>query len=154
MSSGSLSTRRHLASIGMVVALALAAASCGSDDARPELPEGGTGSAYNDAIIASDSHDEILLGGGTGEMVVAVDCESDGIAGNLVTVVAEGLEPGVYTGVFDPPTGVDLTIDTTIETTGGGQVVSTAEMTLDAEEYTVTFADLDGGEFSVSGCSS
>ena len=24
----------------------------------------------------------------------------------------------------------------------------------DAEEYTVTFADIDGGEFTVSGCSS
>lgn len=147
-------TRRHLASICTVLALALAATACGSDDARPELPEGGTGSAYNDAIITSDSHDEILLGGGTGEMVVAVDCESDAVAGNLVTVVAEGLEPGVYTGVFDPPTGVDLTVDATIDATGGGQIVTTAEMTLDAEDYTVTFADLDGGEFSVSGCSS
>jgi len=116
------------------------------------LPEGGTGSAYNDAIIASDSHDEVLLGGGTGEMVVAVDCEPDtgGTVGTVVTVVAEGLEPGVYTGVFDPSTGVDLTVDAT----GGGQVVSTAEMTLDAEEYTVTFADIDDGEFTVRGCSS
>jgi len=111
------------------------------------LPEGGTGSAYNDAIIASDSHDEVLLGGGTGEMVVAVDCESD-TGGTLVTVVAEGLDPAVYTGVFDPATGIDLTVDAT----GGGQVVSTFEMTLVAEEYTVTFADIDGGEFTVRGC--
>ena len=42
-----------------VAALALAA--CGSDDAAPELPEGGTGNAYNDAIIESESHDEIIF---------------------------------------------------------------------------------------------
>jgi len=149
MSPVSTSARRRLATVGAVIVLAVAAAACGSDDPTPELPEGGTGSAYNDAIIASDSHDEVLLGGGTGEMVVAVDCESDA-GGTLVTVVAEGLEPAVYTGVFDPSTGADLTLDTT----GGGQVVSTAEMTLDAEEYTVTFADIDGGEFTVRGCSS
>jgi len=149
MTPVSTSARRRLVTVGAVLALTVSAAACGSEDPTPTLPEGGTGSAYNDAIIASDSHDEVLLGGGTSEMVVAVDCESD-TGGTLLTVVAEGLEPGVYTGVFDPSTGVDLTVDAT----GGGQVVSTAEMTLDAEEYTVTFADIDGGEFTVRGCSS
>jgi hypothetical protein len=149
MSSTVSSVRRRLATVGAVIALAAAAAACGSDDPTPELPEGGTGSAYNDAIIASESHDEVLLGGGTGEMVVAVDCDPD-IGGTIVTVVAEGVEPGVYTGVFDPPTGVSLSLDTT----GGGQSVGAAQMTLDAEEYTVTFADIEDAEFTVRGCPS
>jgi hypothetical protein len=149
MSSTVSSVRRRLATIGAVIALAAATAACGSDDPTPELPEGGTGSAYNDAIIASESHDEVLLGGATGEMVVAVDCDPD-MGGTLVTVVAEGVEPGVYTGVFAPPTGVDLSLDTT----GGGQSVGAAQMTLDAEEYTVTFADIKGAEFTVRGCPS
>ncbi len=50
---------------------------------------------------SSESHDEILFNGGDGEIVVAVDCDPEG-GGTLVTVVAEGLEPGVYEGVFDP----------------------------------------------------
>jgi hypothetical protein len=141
--------RRRLLTIGAALALAVTAAACGSDDAAPELPEGGTGSAYNDAIIASESHDEILLDGGNGEMVVAVDCDPD-TGGNTVTVVADGLPPAVYTGVFDPSTGVDLTLDAS----SGGQVVGEAQMTLDAEEYTVTFADIDGGVFTVRGCPS
>ncbi len=149
MSSPATSAPRRLATIGAVIALAAVAAACGSDDPTPELPEGGTGSAYNDAIISSESHDEILLPGAVGEMVVAVDCDPDS-GGTLVTVVAEGIEPGVYTGVFDPSTGVDLTLDTS----GGGQSVGQAEMTLDAEEYTVTFADIDGAEFTVRGCTS
>jgi len=149
MSSPVTSVRRRLATVGAVVILAAAAAACGSDDPTPELPEGGTGSAYNDAIIQSDSHDEVLLGGGTGEMVVAVQCESD-LGGTLVTVVAEGLEPAVYTGVFDPSTGVDVTLDAS----SGGQVIGQAQMTLDAEEYTVTFADIDDAEFNVRGCPS
>ncbi len=33
-------------------------------------------------------------------------------------------------------------------------MVIEAEMTLDAEEYTVTFAGIEGGEFNVSGCPS
>ncbi len=144
-----MSARRRLATAGAVIALAAAGAACGSDDPTPELPEGGTGSAYNDAIIASDSHDEVLLGGGTGEMVVAVQCESD-LGGNLVTVVAEGLEPAVYTGVFAPSTGVDVTLDAT----AGSQVVIETQMTLDAEEYTVTFAEIEGAEFNVRGCPS
>jgi len=90
----SVSTSARLATVGAVIALAVSAAACGSDDPTPALPEGGTGSAYNDA------------------------------------------------------TGVDLTVDAT----GGGRVVSTFEMTLVAEEYTVTFADIDGGEFTVRGC--
>ena len=147
MSSRVTSARRRLATVGAVIALAAAAAACGSDDPTPELPEGGTGNAYNDAIITSDSHDEVLLGGGTGEMVVAVDCETD-MGGTIVTVVAEGLDPAVYTGVFDPSTGVDLLLDAT----RGGQSVGQAQMTLDAEEYTVTFADIVDAEFTVRGC--
>jgi len=142
-----MSARRRLATVGAVVALAAAVAACGSDDPTPELPEGGTGSAYNDAIIQSDSHDEVLLSGGTGEMVVAVRCESE-LDGNLVTVVAEGLDPAVYTGVFDPSTGADLSLDATV----GGQVVSETQLNLDAEEYTVVFADIEGAEFKVRGC--
>ncbi len=148
MSSSVAPARRRLATVGAVIALALAAAACGSDDPAPELPEGGTGSAYNDAIIASESHDEVLLDGGAGEMVVAVDCDSD-IGGTLVTVVAEGLAPAVYVGEFDPSTGVELSLDAT----GGGQAIGQAQMTLDAEEYTVTFADIDGAVFNVRGCS-
>ena len=133
-----------LAVIGMAVA-----AGCGSDDPTPELPEGGTGSAYNDAIITSDSHDEVLIDGGNGEMVVAVDCESD-LGGTIVTVVAEGLEAAVHTGTFEPSTGVDLSLDATV----GGQVVGQSQMTLDAEEYTVTFEGIEGAVFNVSGCPS
>ncbi len=143
------SIQRRIGTAVAAIALAVTIAACGSDAPAPEVPEGGTGSAYNDAIIASDSHDEVLLGGGTSEMVVAIDCESDP-EGNLVTVVAEGLDPAVYTGVFTPSTGVDVTIDAT----PGGQVIGTALMTLDAEEYDVTFAEIEGAEFTVRGCSS
>jgi hypothetical protein len=125
------------------------AVACGSDDPAPEVPEGGTGSAFNDAIITSESHDEVLLDGGAGEMLVAVDCDPE-TGGNLVTVVGEGLAPAVYTGEFDPSTGVALSLDAT----QGGQGVGSAQMTLDAEEYTVTFADIDGAEFTVMGCPS
>jgi hypothetical protein len=138
---------RTLGALAGVAALTLTA--CGSDDATPEVPEGGTGSAYNDAIIASESHDEVLLDGGDGEMLVAVDCDPDE-GGTIVTVIAEGLEPAVYTGVFDPSTGVDLTLDAS----AGGQATTQVEMTLDAAEYTVTFADIEGGEFTVRGCTS
>ena len=100
MSSPATSARRRLATIGAVIVLGAVAASCGSDDPAPELPEGGTGSAFNDAIITSESHDEVLLEGGTGEMLVAVDCDPQ-TGGNVVTVVAEGLAPAVYTGEFD-----------------------------------------------------
>jgi hypothetical protein len=148
-SPSAASTRRRLATVGAVIALAATVAACGSDDPTPELPEGGTGSVYNDAIIASDSHDEVLLAGGNGEMVVAVQCESD-IGGNLVTVVAEGLEPAVYVGVFDPSTGVDVSVDATV----GGPALGQAQMTLDAEDYTVTFAEIEGAEFNVRGCPS
>lgn len=149
MTSFVTTARRRLVALGAVIALAVVAGACGSDDPTPELPEGGTGSAYNDAIITSESHDELLLAGGSGEMVVAVDCDPDA-GGTLVTVVADGLEPAVYTGVFDPSTGVDLTLDAS----GGGQAVGQAQMTLDADEYTVTFADIDGGVFNVRGCPS
>jgi hypothetical protein len=131
----------------VLVVAALTLAACGDDDdAQPELPEGGTGSAYNDAIIEADSHDEIIFAGG-GDMVVAVNCGSE-TGGTIVTAVAEGLEPGIYTGEFDPGTGVGLTL----EVTGPGYAIAASQMTLDAEEYTVTFADIEGGEFSVNGC--
>jgi hypothetical protein len=149
MSSPATSARRRIATIGAVITLAAVAAACGSDDPAPEVPEGGTGSAFNDAIIASESHDEVLLEGGTAEMLVAVDCDPP-TGGNLVTVVAEGLAPAVYSGEFDPSTGGTLSLDAT----QGGQAVGTSQMTLDAEEYTVTFADIDGAEFTLMGCPS
>ena len=148
MSTRSTSARRRLAAVGAVIALAAAVAACGSNEPAPELPEGGTGSAFNDAIIASESHDEVLLDGGAGEMLVAVDCDADA-GGTIVTVVGEGLDPAVYTGVFDPSTGVDLSLDST---GGSGQAVGQAPMTLDAEEYTVTFGDIEGAVFTVRGC--
>jgi hypothetical protein len=126
----------------------VALAACGSDDSTVEVPEGGTGDPYTQAIIESESHDEIIFAAG-GDMVVAVNCDAE-TGGTMVTVVAEGLEPGTYTGTFDPSTGVDLTL----EVTGAGQSVGTSEMTLDADSYTVTFADIESGEFSVRGCPS
>lgn len=135
--------------LGALAVAALTLAACGSDDtALPELPEGGTGSPYNDAIIEANSHDEIIFAGG-GDMVVAVNCKSDSGA-TIVTAVAEGLAPGLYTGEFEPSTGVDVTLDAS----GIGYAIGSAEMTLDAEEYTVTFADIEGGEFSLRGCPS
>ncbi len=142
-----LPRRQRIATIGAALVLAFTVASCGSDAAKPALPEGGTGSAYNDAIIASESHDEVLLNGGQGEMVVAVDCDPE-IGGNTVTVVAEGLDPAVFTGVLDPSTGVDISLDAT----AGGESTGQAQMTLDAKEYTVTFADIEGAVFTVQGC--
>jgi hypothetical protein len=147
MSPHRRSVPRLLTTVVAAVALAASVAACGSDDPEPEVPEGGTGSAYNDAILASDSHDEVLLGGGTGEMLVTVQCDEEA-GGDIVTVIAEGLEPGVYTGEFDPSTGVDLMV----ESTSGAQTQGASQMGLDAEEYTVTFADVEGAEFTVSGC--
>jgi len=148
--SSSSTPVRSIRRVGAIIAIAVALVACGSDDdGTVDVPEEGTGSAYNDAIIASESHDEILLNGGDGEIVVAVDCDPE-TGGTIVTVVAEGLEPAVYTGVFDPSTGVDLTLDAT----AGGQSIDEAEMTLDAEEYTVTFADIEDGEFNLRGCTS
>ena len=141
---------RRFAAIGAALVLAAVTAACGSDDPKPQVPEGGTGSAYNDAIIASESHDEVLLNGGDGEMVVAVDCDPATGGNVVVTVVADGLDPAEYVGVFDPATGVDITLDAT----AGTQAVAQAEVTLDAEEYTVTFADIEGGVFTVRGCPS
>ncbi len=128
-------------------AVAAALVGCGSDDASVDVPEGGTGSAYNDAIRASESHDEIVFADG-GDMVVAVDCDPEA-GGNVVTVVADGLDQGVYVGTFDPSTGVDLTLDAS----SGAQAVGSAQMTLDEPSYTVTFADIEGAEFSLRGCS-
>ena len=72
-------------------------------------------------------------------MVVAVNCDpAEG--GTIVTVVAEGLAAGEYIGTFDPATGVDLTL--TVDAPGRGDA-RRAEMTLDAAEYTVTFADIE-----------
>lgn len=112
------------------------------------VPASGTGDAYTQAIIESDSHDEIIFASG-GDMVVAVKCEVE-TGGTVVTVVAEGLDVGTYIGTFDPSTGVDLSLDVA----QAGQAVGASQMTLDADEYTVTFADVEGGEFTVKGCPS
>ena len=47
---------------------------------------------------------------------------------------------GEYIGTFDPATGVDLTLSVSEL----GQSTTTAEMTLDEDDYTVTFADIEG----------
>lgn len=146
MRSTGIRPTTSLRSLAAALVLAAVLAACGSDDATSELPEGGTGSAYNDAIRTSESHDEIIFAEG-GDMVVAVDCDPEG-GGTLVTVVADGLEPGIYTGTFEPATGVDLTLDAS----SGTQAVAMAEMTLDEAEYTVTFADIEGADFNVRGC--
>ncbi len=139
-------TKRIWAATTIVLVSALAA--CGDDDdGQVDVPEEGTGSAYTQAIIESESHDEILLSGG-GDMVVAVNCDPEGGGLPVVTAVADGLADGVYTGVFDPPTGVDLSL----QVAGPGDAVGTAEMELNDEEYIVTFSSIDGGEFGVSGC--
>ncbi len=146
MTNSTFPSTRGLRFAAALAVAALALAACGSDDATPELPEGGTGNAYNDAIIESESHDEIIFATG-GAMVVAVDCDpAEG--GTIVTVVAEELDAGEYVGTFDPATGVDITLTVS----GPGQSIATAEMTLDEDEYTVTFADIEGAEFSLSGC--
>lgn len=127
---------------------ALVLGACGSDDdGEVDVPEEGTGNPYTQAIIESDSHDEMLLAD-TSDMVVAVSCEDDGTA--IVTGVASELATGTYVGVFEPSTGVDLSMQST---TGEGYVVGASQMTLDAEQYTVTFADIDDGVvFNVLGC--
>ena len=131
-----------------VLLLAGAVTACGSDDdATPEVPEGGTGSVYNDTIIAAESHDEVLLDGGEGEMLVAVDCDPDG-GGTLVTVVADGLAEGIYIGTFDPSTGVDLSL----QVAGPGEAIGQSQMTLDEDEYTVTFESVEGAVFDLRGC--
>lgn len=138
---------RWLKVAGVVLLVGVVAACGDDDDATPEVPEGGTGSIYNDTIIASESHDELLLDGGDGEMLVAVDCDPDG-GGNLVTVIADGLDEGIYIGTFDPGTGVDLSL----QVAGPGEAVAQAQMTLDQDEYTVTFDTIDGGVFDLRGC--
>ena len=118
----------------------------GSDDGETRVPDGSTGNPYTQAIIDADSHDEVVFAEGA-DMVVAVNCGAEGGAA-VVKAVAAGLPLGEYTGTFEPATGVDLelTVDALVEAT------TSAEMTLDAEEYTVTFADLTGAEFTVNGC--
>ncbi len=150
MSSPAPPARRRLVTVAAVVALAATAAACGSDEAGPQLPEGGTGNPGNDAIIASESHDPILLNGGAAQMLVAVDCDPPTGDEPLVTVVGEGIAAGSYIGVFEPATGVDLLF----ETPGEVQSVGTSRMTLDADDYTVTFAGIDDAFFEVRGCSS
>lgn len=136
--------RLRLGAVLGVAALTLIA--CGSDNSTVAVPEGGTGDPYTQAIIESESHDEVVFPAG-GDMVVAVNCDpAEG--GTMVTVVAEGLDPGDYVGTFDPTTGTDLTLTVS----GAGQSVATAEMTLDQTEYTVTFADIDNGVFTIRGC--
>jgi hypothetical protein len=141
---GPIASRVRLVAALAVTTLAIAA--CGSDDGETRVPDGSTGNPYTQAVIDSDSHDEVVFAEGA-DMVVAVNCD-DGGAAAVVKAVAAGLPLGEYTGTFDPATGVDLqlTVDALVEAT------TSAEMTLDAAEYTVTFADLDGAVFSVSGC--
>jgi len=143
-----LTSSRGARLAGALAVGVLALAACGSDDATVEVPEGGTGDPYTQAIIESDSHDEIIFPAG-GDMVVAVKCEVQS-GGTVVTVVADGLDVGTYIGTFDPSTGVDLSLDVAQP----GQAVGASQMTLDADEYTVTFADIEGGEFSIKGCPS
>jgi hypothetical protein len=144
------SDRRPIAArVRWVAALAvttLALAACGSDDGETQVPDGSTGNPYTQAIIDSDSHDEVVFAEGS-DMVVAVNCGAEGAAA-VVKAVAAGLPLGEYTGTFDPATGVDLqlTVDALVEAT------TSADMTLDAAEYTVTFADLNGAVFTVNGC--
>ena len=127
---------------------ALVLGACGSDDdGQVDVPEEGTGNPYTQAIIEADSHDEALLAD-TSDMVVAVRCDDE--AGTAtVTGVASALATGTYVGVFEPSTGVDLSM----QASGPGYVVGASQMTLDAGEYTVTFADIDEGiVFNVLGC--
>ena len=144
------STSRVAISVG---ALAIALGACGSDSSGTSgtvegAPEGAR-SAYTEAVATSESHDEILLSTG-GDMVVAVNCDAQ-TGGDLVTVVAVGLPPGTYTGTFDPAAGGDLSL----QVTGAGEAVGARQTTLDEAEYTVTFADIDGGvTFTLAGCSS
>lgn len=146
MNSKTFTSPRRLR-LGAALAIAvLALAACGSDAATVEAPGGTTGDPYTQAIIESESHDEIIFPAG-GDMVVAVNCDP-AAGGTIVTVVADQLDPGEYVGVFDPATGVDITLTVS----GAGQATATSEMTLDQPEYTVTFADIDGGVFTVKGC--
>ncbi|MEL6890508.1 MAG: hypothetical protein AAFP84_02850 [Actinomycetota bacterium] len=143
-----MTSSRHV-SFGVAIGITVAAlASCGSDgeDERAEIEAEGTGNPYTQAIIESTSHDEILLPGG--DMVVAADCSPDDEDLPLVTAVANGLPDGVYVGVFEPATGVDITL----EVTGAEQVVATASVALDDEAYVVTFDSIEGGSFDLRGC--
>jgi hypothetical protein len=144
MTSSMYSTPRRLRVGAASVVAALALGACGSDSVS--VPKDGTGNAYTDAVIESDSHDEVVFPAG-GDMVVAVNCSPAAGGGPLVTAVADGLAAGTYVGTFDPTTGTDLTLDVS-----GAQTVATAQMTLDKPEYTVTFADIDGAVFTVRGC--
>ena len=133
-------------------ALALAAGvlvlgACGSDDdGQVDVPEEGTGNPYTQAIIESDSHDEVLLSDSS-DMVVAVQCVEGSTA--IVTAVASELDAGTYVGVLEPSSGVDVSV----QSSGTSYAIGAGQMTLDAEEYTVTFADIDGGiTFTVAGC--
>jgi hypothetical protein len=144
------STVRRLGVVAAAAALTIGLTACGDDDSgQVTVPEEGTGSAYTQAIIESESHDEALISTG-GDMVVAVDCDPPS-GGNVVNVVGTDLPEGLYVGTFEPPTGVDLQL----QVTGPGESAGASPMTLDDTEYTVTFADLDGGlEFTVLGCPS
>lgn len=144
-----MSTSPRRLRLGAVVAvMALTLIACGSDDTTVAVPEGGTGDPYTQAIIEAESHDEVVFPAG-GDMVVAVNCDpAEG--GTIVTVVAEGLDPGDYVGTFEPAAGTDITLTVS----DAGQSVATAEMTLDQAEYTVTFADIDNGVFTIRGCAS
>lgn len=134
--------------ICLLAAGALVLAACGSDDdsAEVDVPDEGTGNPYTQAIIEADSHDEVLLSDSS-DMVVAVQCIEGATA--IVTTVGSELPAGTYTGSFEPSTGVDLNV----QSGGAGYASGASQMSLDADEYTVTFADIDGGvTFTVAGC--
>ncbi len=136
---------KHIWTVG-ALALATVGAACGSDDdGQIEIPEEGTGNPYTQAIIESTSHDEVLLPGG--DMVVAVNCTPEGGGLPIVTAVANGLGSGTYVGVFEPSTGVDLSL----QVAGPENAVGIAQMELTDAEYVVTF-DSIGVEFDLRGC--
>jgi hypothetical protein len=83
-----------------------------------------------------------------GKVVVAVECESQ-MGGNLVHVGVVGVPPGTYTGTLEPSAGGDLTV----QVISDGPAQGARQATLDEPEYTVTFADIDGGtSLTIAGC--
>ena len=138
---------KNLRWLAMAGAVAIATvAGCGSDDDAVEVPDPSELNAYTRAIVESDSHDEIIFPGG--DMVVAVSCVEGGEATATVTAVAIGLGEGIYVGEFEPSTGVDLSL----QVSAPGEAVAASQMRLDDAEYVVTFADIEGATFDVSGC--
>lgn len=146
--SGQLTPKRELGALRLIAVLAVglvSLAACGTDDSTAEVPDPSELSAYSRAIVTSSSHDEVIFAGG--DMVVAVACTGDD-ATATVTAVATGLGEGTYVGVVEPSTGVDITLQVSLES----EAVAAAQMQLDATDYVITFDDIDGAVFEVSGC--